>query len=121
MMGRTFQGSVLVLAILGSTLGWAADPPAQSPPAPESKEKPVTQADREHWSFRPPVRPVVPQVRKPRWVRNPIDAFILANLEDSELAPAPEADRSTLLRRLSFDLTGLPPTPEELEFFLNDR
>ena len=55
------------------------------------------------------------------WVRNPIDAFILAELEENGLPHAPEADRPTLLRRLSFDLTGLPPTPEEVDAFLADR
>ena len=54
------------------------------------------------------------------WVRNPIDAFILARLEENGLRPAPEADRATLIRRLSFDLTGLPPTPEEVDAFLDD-
>ena len=55
------------------------------------------------------------------WVRNPIDAFILARLEREGIEPSPEADRVTLLRRLSFDLTGLPPTPEEVEAFLADN
>src|SRR5262249_24544887 len=55
------------------------------------------------------------------WVRNPIDAFILAALEANGLSPSPEARRTTLLRRLSFDLTGLPPSPDELDSFLRDR
>jgi hypothetical protein len=83
--------------------------------------KPITAEERSHWAFRPPVRPAVPAVKKAGWVRNPIDAFILAALEDSGLAPAREADRATLLRRLTFDLTGLPPTPSELDAFLADR
>jgi hypothetical protein len=74
-----------------------------------------------HWSFVPPKRPGVPAVREAGWVRNPIDALVLARLENAGLAHAPEADRATLLRRLSFDLTGLPPTPEEIDAFLNDR
>src|SRR4051794_32581616 len=77
-------------------------------------------AQRQHWSFVPPTRPAVPSVKDPKWVRNPIDAFILSGLEGSGLAPAPEADRTTLIRRLRFDLTGLPPTPEEVEAFLAD-
>jgi hypothetical protein len=84
-------------------------------------EKPITTDERSHWAFLPPQRPAVPPVRKRGWVRNPIDAFVLAALEESGLAPAPEADRPTLLRRLSFDLTGLPPTPAEQDAFLNDR
>lgn len=73
-----------------------------------------------HWSFIPPARPTVPGVRKSGWVRNPIDAFVLAKQEAVGLEPAPEADRNTLVRRLSLDLTGLPPTPELVEAFVND-
>jgi hypothetical protein len=73
-----------------------------------------------HWSFEPPQRASLPQVKDKGWVRNPIDAFILAGLENAGLKPAPEADRRTLARRLSLDLTGLPPKPEEVEAFVND-
>jgi hypothetical protein len=79
-----------------------------------------TDAQRSHWSFVPPVRPEVPQVKNAGRVRNPVDAFILRELEAVGLAPAPEADRPTLIRRLRFDLTGLPPTPEEVDAFVND-
>lgn len=74
-----------------------------------------------HWSFVPPQRPPLPAVRYEKWVRNPIDAFILARLEREGLTPSPEADRATLLRRVTLDLTGLPPTPAELDSFLADR
>ncbi|MFO1043425.1 MAG: DUF1553 domain-containing protein [Planctomycetaceae bacterium] len=74
-----------------------------------------------HWSFIPPVRPAVPKVKNAQWVRNPIDAFVLAKLEAAGLSPAPEADRWTLARRLSLDLTGLPPAPELVEAFVNDK
>ncbi len=74
----------------------------------------------DHWAFQPPVRAEPPAVKNRDWPRNEIDAFILARLEKEEIAPAPEADRSTLLRRLSLDLVGLPPTIEEREQFLND-
>jgi hypothetical protein len=84
-------------------------------------EKPVTAEDRQHWAFQPPRRPDVPWVKARGWVRNPIDAFVLEQLESSAVRPAREADRPTLLRRLSFDLTGLPPTPEELAAFVADR
>ncbi|HZT30248.1 MAG TPA: DUF1553 domain-containing protein [Bryobacteraceae bacterium] len=73
-----------------------------------------------HWSFLPPKRPEVPAVENRAWVRNPIDAFILARLEKEGLKPSPEADRATLLRRVTLDLTGLPPTPAELDAFLHD-
>jgi hypothetical protein len=73
-----------------------------------------------HWSLIPPKRPALPMVKDPSWVRNPIDRFVLARLEAGGLHPAPEADRRTLARRLSLDLTGLPPTPEFVEAFVND-
>ena len=74
----------------------------------------------EHWAFTTPVQPTPPTVNKADWVRNPIDAFILARLEKEGLRPAKGADKRTLIRRLSFDLTGLPPTLEEIHLFLND-
>ena len=83
-------------------------------------EKAVTDEDRRHWSFVPPVRPELPPVRDEGWVRNPIDRFILSGLEANGQSHAAEADRTTLLRRLSFDLIGLPPTPEEVDRFLAD-
>ncbi len=73
-----------------------------------------------HWSFIPPVRAEFPAVNEVRWPRNGIDHFILNRLEQEELAPAPRADRATLIRRVSLDLTGLPPTSEEVEAFEND-
>ena len=74
----------------------------------------------EHWAFTTPVRPTAPAVKNKDWVRNPIDAFILSRLEKEGLTPASEADKRTLIRRLSFDLTGLPPTREEIHQFLAD-
>lgn len=74
-----------------------------------------------HWAFIPPVRPQLPRVHHEQWVRNPIDQFILARLEKEGLSPAPEADGATLIRRLSLDLTGLPPTVTEVDAFLADR
>ncbi len=74
-----------------------------------------------HWAFVPPVRPSLPPVKNTAWPRNAIDTFVLAQLEAKGLQPAPAADRATLLRRVSFDLTGLPPTLQELDDFLNDK
>jgi hypothetical protein len=73
-----------------------------------------------HWSFIPPARPEPPAVKNEGWVKNPIDRFILARLEQEGLAPAAEADRRTLARRASLDLTGLPPEPAVVEAFVND-
>jgi hypothetical protein len=72
------------------------------------------------WSFRIPQRPEIPKVKNASWVRNPIDAFILASVEVKGLTHAPAADKRTLIRRAYFDLIGLPPTPKEVESFLND-
>ncbi|MDX2035503.1 MAG: DUF1549 domain-containing protein [Isosphaeraceae bacterium] len=76
--------------------------------------------DRSWWSLRPLADPVPPRVVDSGWVRTPIDAFILAELERSGMKPSPEADRRTLIRRLTFDLIGLPPTPEEIAAFEAD-
>jgi hypothetical protein len=76
---------------------------------------------KSHWAWKPPVRPAVPRVRDAGWVRNPIDAFILAKLEAAGPAPAPPASREQLLRRVTFDLTGLPPEPAEIDAFLADH
>src|SRR5262245_18691163 len=76
----------------------------------------VRAAEPTHWAFRPPQRPAVPAGDG----RNPIDAFLLAQMRDAGLTPAPEADRRTLLRRLSLDLIGLPPTAEEIDAFVAD-
>jgi hypothetical protein len=97
----------LSLALLGNLAPSSAD----SPPAP-SPEQP--------WAFQPVRRPPVPAVRDRSWVRTPIDAFVLARLEPQGLRPAPPADRRTLLRRVYFDLIGLPPTPDEQQAFLQD-
>jgi len=73
-----------------------------------------------HWSYMPPKQPSVPQVKRTDWPAGPIDSFILAKLEAHSLTPAPPADKRTLLRRLNFDVVGLPPTPEELADFEAD-
>ncbi|MCI0621918.1 MAG: DUF1553 domain-containing protein [Acidobacteria bacterium] len=74
-----------------------------------------------HWSFIPPRRPELPRVKNKTWPRNPIDTLVLHRLEREGLVPSAEADRATLIRRLALDLTGLPPTPSEVDAFLNDR
>ncbi len=74
-----------------------------------------------HWAFLPPVAMPVPAVNHPAWSRNPIDRFVLARLEAEHRTPAPEADRERLIRRVTYDLTGLPPTLAEVNAFLADR
>jgi len=74
-----------------------------------------------HWAWQTPKRPAVPEVQHKSWPRNPIDHFVLAGLEQNGLKPSPEAGQATLLRRVTLDLTGLPPTPAELDSFLKDK
>jgi hypothetical protein len=110
----------------------AADEEERMPPARSGKRLTARQVEvlrrwieqganwQKHWSLIPPSRPPLPAVRAPRWPRNAIDSFILARLEAEGLSPSPEADRVTLLRRVTLDLTGLPPTPAEVDAFLAD-
>ncbi|MGE0128274.1 MAG: PSD1 and planctomycete cytochrome C domain-containing protein [Blastocatellales bacterium] len=86
------------------------------PESGAAKESAIPQ----HWAFAKPVRPAPPQAKNKTWVRAPIDSFVLSQLEKQNLAPAPEADKVTLIRRLSLDLIGLPPTIEEVDQFVND-
>lgn len=110
-----------------------SDDPTTVMPTPES-HKTLTPKQKEtlktwiaegaqyqgHWSFLPPSKPELPQVRNSAWVRNPIDRFVLAELERNGIEPSPESDMRSLIRRVCLDLTGLPPTPEEVEHVLAD-
>src|SRR5262249_45657867 len=88
--------------------------------ASESAAKKAKSSEQKHWAFRPVRQHTVPVVRAASWVRNPIDAFVLARLEKNKLKPAPVAGQRTLLRRVYLDLIGLPPTPREMRAFLED-
>ena len=101
---------VLALTLLLAAMAW----PGAGGPAGKTEV---------WWSLRPVVKPPLPAViaAQAAWARNPIDLFILAKLREKGLQPAPAAERPTLLRRVSFDLIGLPPTPEEIDAFVNDR
>jgi hypothetical protein len=108
------------------------DDSERMPPAKTNKKLTAAQKDllkrwidqgapyAQHWAFVAPKRPELPPVKRAGWVRNPIDRFILARLEKEGLAPSPEAERTTLIRRLALDLTGLPPTLSEIDAFLKD-
>jgi hypothetical protein len=111
------KGPRLTAAEIDRLRAWI-DQGAKAPPG--EKPAPSAAARKKHWAFQPPVRPPEPAVRNAAWVRNPIDRFILARLEKEGVAPSPEADRITLIRRLSLDLIGLPPTPAEVEAFVSD-
>lgn len=84
-------------------------------PIPEQQ---AAQQARQHWAFQPVIEPSLPSVAQPDWVRSPVDAFVLAELEARQLAPSPQADRRTLIRRASYVLTGLPPSREQIEQFV---
>ncbi|MFN7922497.1 MAG: PSD1 and planctomycete cytochrome C domain-containing protein [Bryobacteraceae bacterium] len=92
------------------------------PQAPVPKGAPIaiTKEQREFWSFRPVKKPALPPVKNKAWVRSDVDRFVLAKLEQSGLTPIPAADKRTWLRRITLDLTGLPPTPEEVAAFEKD-
>src|SRR5690348_6330660 len=97
------QGNAVILLLAGLIL------------TPSSTGAAVT--PRRHWAFEPPADSPVPAVRDVGWVRTTVDRFILAALEARGLRPAPRADRRTLIRRVTFDLVGLPPTPDEVAAF----
>ncbi len=88
---------------------------------PESTATAKPDPRLKYWAFQPVVRPALPAVANQRWAGNPLDRFILARLEKEKLKPSPAADRATLIRRLTFDLHGLPPTPTEVDAFLADK
>jgi hypothetical protein len=102
---KLFSPLCLLAAALGPELAAGEEPKRAGP---------------DWWSLRKLERPAPPKVRNATWVRNPIDAFVLAKLEAAGLEPAPEADPTTLIRRVTFDLTGLPPTPGEIDGFLRE-
>ena len=89
-------------------------------PDPRKSKAPIVDPAK-LWALQPISRPDVPTVKQPKWVRDDLDAFILSRLEAEGISPVGDADRYTILRRLTFDLTGLPPTPEEIEAFVNDK
>jgi hypothetical protein len=109
------------------------DDPDDHMPPPESRHK-LAEAEKaklkqwiaegaeyqSHWAYITPIRPQVPTVANSKWTKNPIDNFVLHKLEAQKISPVPEADKATLLRRLSLDLIGLPPTPEEVAAFVRD-
>jgi len=109
-----------------------ADPEVKMPPPKSGKSLTPAQVEtlrrwvaegaewKGHWAFNPPTRPSLPTVKDQAWVRNPVDAFILEGIEARGRKPAAEADRISLIRRVTFDLTGLPPTIAEVDAFLAD-
>ncbi|MEO1997738.1 MAG: DUF1549 domain-containing protein, partial [Planctomycetaceae bacterium] len=110
--------TITLLALVVASTARAQDRPAAQEPT--SSEPAIDQTERNHWSFQTLQRPFVPSVRDRGWPRNPIDHFVLSRLENRGLSPLPPADARTLIRRLTFDLTGLPPTPQETDAYCRD-
>jgi Protein of unknown function (DUF1553)/Protein of unknown function (DUF1549) len=106
-------------AVLGLCSGVMAGD-RESPPAQEAAPETFTAEQRGHWAYQPVIRGALPAVKESAWSRSPIDRFILAELEKLGLKHAHEADRGDLIRRVTYDLTGLPPSPQEVADFLSD-
>ena len=111
---------VMALCVVGATAPGVADEDDSGTDQLEPEVGYDWEMERRHWAYRPIAHPVVPDVADEAWCRNDIDRFILASLEESGLEPAPEASRETLVRRLYFDLLGLPPTAEQVRDFIED-
>jgi hypothetical protein len=99
---------------------WPAEKKGQTPSGPARPVFDLQKRKAEHWAWQPIRRQTPPAVTNAQWPRGPIDGFILAKLEAAGLSPAPDADRRTLIRRAYFDLTGLPPTPQAAQAFVDD-
>jgi len=107
------------IADLEAWVNMGAPDPRISSGVPQLTE--IAEARARHWAFQPVKKPALPKVKQGRWVQTPVDTFVLARLEQKNLSPTRPADRRTLIRRVSYDLIGLPPTPEEVEAFVNDK
>jgi hypothetical protein len=112
------RGGMLTAVEVGKVRAWI-DQGANWPK--EADNVAATGSESKHWAFQPIRRPALPAVKNPAWVRNGIDAFVLARLDKENITPSPEADRPTLIRRLSLDLLGLLPAPAEVDAFVNDQ
>ena len=109
------------IALLTQWVAMGAPDPRTGEVSAPAKARIDIEQGRNFWAFRPPVEPPCPPVKDAVWPRSPLDRFILSALEAKGLKPAPPADRRTLIRRATFDLTGLPPTPQEIDAFLADE
>src|SRR5439155_22059929 len=114
-MRFNLKAFLVLLSFLGEGAIRSQQPPTRGPSEPA-----ITPRNKSHWAFQQAVPRQPPQVRANSWVATPVDSFVLARLEKAGLRPSPSVDRTTLIRRIAFDLIGLPPSPEEVESFVHD-
>ncbi|MBQ18753.1 MAG: hypothetical protein CMJ65_16710 [Planctomycetaceae bacterium] len=109
----------MLVAWIKNGAAWPNEPSTTAPRTPDGRFD-ISRARKTHWAYQPPTSPELPAVKNSKWGINEIDRFILARLEAAGLSAGPTADRRTLLRRVMFDLVGLPPTPQQVREFLDD-
>ena len=121
--GQMPPGSHLLASEIAALETWVklGAPDPRGVVASPSRLTGLTDKARDHWAFQPVEKPAIPKVKNATWVKNPIDSFVLAKLEASGMAPNPAASRATLIRRAYYDLTGMPPTVDEVRAFLADK
>ncbi|MGB8166205.1 MAG: PSD1 and planctomycete cytochrome C domain-containing protein [Chthoniobacteraceae bacterium] len=108
------------IALLTEWVKMGAPDPRKADAGTRAKLSGLTDKARQHWAYQPVVKPAIPATKNHGWPRTPVDAFILAKLEEKNMVPAPDATKEALLRRATYDLIGLPPTPAEVKAFVDD-
>jgi mono/diheme cytochrome c family protein len=108
------------IALLADWVKMGAADPRKEPKNADAKLTGLNDQARHHWSYQPVRKPAVPQTNNQVWIKTPVDAFVLQKLDEKGMSPSPDASKETLLRRATYDLIGLPPTPQEVEAFVND-
>jgi mono/diheme cytochrome c family protein len=108
------------IADFAAWIKMGAPDPRVEPPKKAAKLSGLNPKAKAHWAYQPVTKPALPSPKNPQWGRTPVDAFILQKLQENGMTPSPDADRETLLRRVTFDLTGLPPTYAEVNAFIAD-
>ncbi len=116
--GEKLSGAQITLLTQWVKMG--APDPRKDDAATKAKLSGLTDRARHHWAYQPVTAPVVPQPKNPKWAKTAVDAFILAKLDEKKMVPAPDAEKGALLRRATYDLIGLPPTPQEVQAFIDD-
>ncbi len=108
------------IALLTEWVKMGAPDPRKDSAGMKAKLTGLTDSARHHWAYQPVTKPKIPKTKNNAWLRTPVDAFILTKLEEKKMVPAPDATKEALLRRATYDLIGLPPTPQEVRAFIND-